>query len=109
MATAHSQMVAIIIQMMSYYFLASIAAYVENWVIQHKEEIEAAKMLLAERTGRDLEKEARIIGGQMSVDEYRKENETYDDAKERLRYEYLRLLAERAERRRKREESESGK
>lgn len=69
---AHSEIIIMTIQTIVYYFIASAAVYGENWIIRHKNLIREAREKLAEKSGIDLEEDARIIGGEASVREYRK-------------------------------------
>lgn len=62
--TAHDQMIVMTIQTIVYFFLACVGMYVENWAVQHRERLAAAKKLLAERAGIDMDEDRRIIAGE---------------------------------------------
>lgn len=64
MGTAHSQMIVMIVQTITYFLISYIAIFVENWIIRHKEEIRERRERLAAKVGIDREKDARIISGQ---------------------------------------------
>jgi len=71
LATAHTQIIAMTIQTVAYYFLASAAVYAENWVIKHRDKIRQRQDKLATDAGIDLEAEAYMIGGDEAVARHR--------------------------------------
>ena len=65
LSTAHDQMIALTIQTVVYFFLSTIAVYIENWVIRHKEEIDERKTALEKEIGIDFnEEDRRMITGE---------------------------------------------
>lgn len=65
LSTAHDQMIALTIQTVVYFFLSTIAVYIENWIIRHKEEIEERKAALEKEIGIDFnEEDRRMITGE---------------------------------------------
>jgi ABC-2 type transport system permease protein len=61
--TAHTQIFAMTLQTIIYYSISCISIYVENWIIKHHQELEAARDKIAARAGIDLEEDKRIIAG----------------------------------------------
>ncbi|MBR6414773.1 MAG: ABC transporter permease [Bacteroidales bacterium] len=65
LSTAHDQMIALTIQTVVYFFLSTIAVYIENWIIRHKEEIDERKAALEKEIGIDFnEEDRRMITGE---------------------------------------------
>lgn len=65
LSTAHDQMIALTIQTVVYFFLSTVAVYIENWIIRHKEEIEERKAALEKEIGIDFhEEDRRMITGE---------------------------------------------
>ncbi|MBQ9712074.1 MAG: ABC transporter permease [Bacteroidales bacterium] len=65
LSTAHDQMIALTIQTVVYFFLSTVAVYIENWIIRHKEEIEERKAALEKEIGIDFHEEDRkMIAGE---------------------------------------------
>lgn len=64
---AGSQMKAMVLQTILYFFTSCACIYIENWVIRHKEELRQRRDRLARKAGIDREKDARIIAGQEAV------------------------------------------
>ncbi len=61
---ARSQLFALTLQTVIYYFLASVMVFIENRVMKHREEIEQRRDALAARIGIDRTEDARIIAGE---------------------------------------------
>ena len=64
MNSALTQMSALTLQTIVYFFLSCVAIYVENWVIRHKEILLEKRNELEAKAGIDREKEAKIIAGE---------------------------------------------
>ena len=64
MAAAATQMKAMILQTIIYFFLSCACIFAENWVIRHKEELREKRDELARRAGIDRAEDARIIAGE---------------------------------------------
>ena len=65
LSSAHDQMIALTIQTVVYFILATAAVYAENWVIRHKDEIEEKKEEFEKEIGIDFrEEDIRIIRGE---------------------------------------------
>ena len=64
MAAAATQMKAMILQTIIYFFLSCACIFAENWVIRHKEKIREKRDELARRAGIDRAEDARIIAGE---------------------------------------------
>lgn len=65
LSTAHDQMIALTIQTVVYFVLSTIAVYIENWIIRHKEEIDERKAALEKEIGIDFnEEDRRMITGE---------------------------------------------
>lgn len=62
-AAAATQIRALTVQTIVFFFLACAAVYVENWVIRHREMLRERREQLAVRVGIDREKDHRIITG----------------------------------------------
>lgn len=58
------QLIAMTVQTIVYYILASIAIYVEHWMIEHQESIKARRNRVAGRIGIDKVEDNRIIAGE---------------------------------------------
>jgi len=67
----HDLIWAMTIQTIVYYVLASVAIYVENWVLKHREEIRLRRELVAATLGYDKEANLRDIGGDDAVDAWK--------------------------------------
>lgn len=62
-ATAATQIRAMTVQAIVFFFLSCAAVYAENWLIRHREMIRERREQLAARVGIDREKDNRIISG----------------------------------------------
>ena len=62
-ATAATQIRAMTVQAIVFFFLSCAAVYAENWVIRHREMLRERREQLAARVGIDREKDNRIISG----------------------------------------------
>jgi ABC-2 type transport system permease protein len=72
MSIIGDQFVGMTIQMVVYYFLACLMIHIENRVIKHKDELIELRNKIAMKHGIDLQKDAEIIAGDESVEDYRK-------------------------------------
>lgn len=62
-ATAATQIRAMTVQAIVFFFLSCAAVYAENWVIRHREMLRERREQLAARVGIDREEDNRIISG----------------------------------------------
>ena len=62
-ATAATQIRAMTVQAIVFFFLSCAAVYAENWVIRHREMLRERREQFAARVGIDREKDNRIISG----------------------------------------------
>lgn len=70
--TVAPEIIAMTVQTVVYYFLASVAMYAEHLVLRHKDKLIEARKTLALRAGFDMEKQAWEIGGDEALEEYRR-------------------------------------
>ena len=65
LATVRELIVALAIQTIVYYVLSSVAIYVENWIIRHKEKIQEKRQAVEERIEKRIESR---LGGSIGMD-----------------------------------------
>ena len=65
LATVRELIVALAIQTIVYYILSSVAIYVENWIIRHKEKIQEKRQAVEERIEKRIENR---LGGSIGMD-----------------------------------------
>lgn len=75
-SAALDQMLAMTIQTVVYYVLATAFLYIENWGVNHRREIEGLKDRIAASRGIDEEKTAYLIGGEEAVERLKAQKAT---------------------------------